>query len=48
MFSTRRSLSILLAAAAVGAGVKRVTGHEPRSVEDFVREVLAPAARGGR
>jgi uncharacterized protein YbjT (DUF2867 family) len=26
--------------------VERLTGHPPRSVDDFVREVLAPAARG--
>jgi uncharacterized protein YbjT (DUF2867 family) len=27
--------------------VERITGHEPRSVDDFVRDVLAPAMRGG-
>ncbi len=27
--------------------VRRITGRAPRSVEDFVREVLVPAARGG-
>lgn len=26
--------------------VKRITGHAPRSADDFAREVLAPAARG--
>lgn len=26
--------------------VQRITGHAPRSVDDFVREVLVPAARG--
>jgi NAD(P)H dehydrogenase (quinone) len=28
-------------------GVERVTGHKPRSIDDFAREVLAPAARAG-
>lgn len=28
-------------------GVERVTGNKPRSIDDFAREVLAPAARGG-
>jgi NAD(P)H dehydrogenase (quinone) len=28
-------------------GVERVTGRKPRSIDDFAREVLAPAARGG-
>jgi uncharacterized protein YbjT (DUF2867 family) len=27
--------------------VQRITGHPPRSIDDFVREVLVPAARGG-
>jgi NAD(P)H dehydrogenase (quinone) len=27
--------------------VQRITGHAPRSIDDFVREVLVPAARGG-
>lgn len=26
--------------------VQRITGHPPRSIDDFVREVLAPVARG--
>ena len=26
--------------------VAKLTGHPPRSIDDFVREVLAPAARG--